>query len=1737
MWPACTLRRVRSWIAASTPQGLTTLPSWLRIEGIPVPKINLWPIGGGLTLRRPHSAQCNIDDIYVDDTSDCPSEHKNHHCIVEEDNASWTPESKHMVVVLDKEEGRPLMSVFQVPAYMVEDYIWDKYRPLCFSYKECLKSWGYVHSELGNIMTHLAGVLVFIVLALVTGPWIMPYISRSRPEGAPAVGYADYIIVYVYLTAVLFCLAASVAFHTLACHSQCKHFRSLRCDFIGILTLIVGSFVPVGYFGFLHWNKMLIGYMAMFVAIGIAGIAVSVWGKVEDPRRAGWRPIIFFTIAITGLVPIIHGAVVNGFSGAVNQMSLWYVVGMGVMYVAGTMIYAFKIPERYRPVDPGMFTPAPERNIPKRAPKRSVAYTIPLPDTQVPSPIEDDIQRQGHVLGVNALALSFQPVGFNTDAGGILFSGGRDGVVKAWDLNFPLCAKPDGGPWTIDRQRVRHTRPGRTSLRASQVVHSDWVNDIVVVNGGETVVSASSDQTVRAWSPHRADERPQAVGSHLDYVKALAYSEHRRMVISGGLDRKIKLWDLAQGGLVASLQEFGDASVSSSVYTLACNMQGSLVVSGSPEKLIRVWDTRAGRQLTTLSGHTDHIRAVLLSADSELVLSGSSDSTVKLWSMRMRRCLSTFTQHSDSVWALYSTHPKFRTFYSASRDGLVAKTVGAGSFGEEATPSARRTSFASRPAADDTQSGVVCVAVAKEQQGVVKIVAADDTYIWTATKGTMLNRWLDVSVRPRGASLASQSSHPATPVLTSVAQLANHGFGHVGALGSSAGAVTNEVTQQSLMVPQQSGVHTTMGNSATGHRRNRTVDHSTAGTFTHSAVHPVPNASNAISPVLKAIQAEQARRNAFKEVEEDHFYDAHSAGSIDSAAASSRRSRSRSLSAGSGSNGAVATARQLGSITTVLATDSNEQYLVGSEAEALYIPESPLPSQCLMKANQEAVTSVAASSTQLIQAAMTGSSSDTIPVRSEPDETIYGRHGLHRHKILDNKRQVLAQDTRGRVSLWDIMLCQRIYEFPETKAEAEESPYPGVFGTDFDAIQMAVSGEPESVSSWCHVDTRVGMLTVHLDESWVWNAEVHIDEVEGVADDAVAAMGDHERVNIGQWMLKRLFLAYTRNRVRRGPLSRHDAALLNRWVTQIPAGSVVPAKPPSQGPIPYSAAPAGTFATLGHESSLSSSAPAMTRAATARLPTLTSPRPTAQPAPSLSPTERVPSIASQLLATAHELGLGSEARLQEEKGAENESTRDNGTAAANMPDGGKSATLSNKTPLPHIPQPVGSPGHHHSPSIVTAANSASATTAQQLQQSPQTQQLKGDDGESANSTGSTGKFMNRLLSMRVRRQKSTLVATSNGSSVPVPTLPNIPVSAAASGGDVPIPPSNNRSTTAPGGLAQTDAMPTAPSAPVSAPLAARDDFAEWAGPRYPTDTERTLGLLQHMAAPWEQLYSPVLCPRLALPRNIVVQVFQEHFEASEPFSIYRNTVEAMSGTNDAPSLAIFRIIDDPLLSFELCMPVWLADFLLFNRLPAAYQEPVKIPFVLSPAKGATLPPLPNPGARLVASRMLRARKLAIYVVDKLELPLLAQPAPNYVNAVDVCVRVYRKMEEARASAPSYTVAELFAAAGETLSEEERVALADVTAWQESVRRAAAERAGSVESGGTVERAAEYSGRPELYLDLFCKDKQVFPKYTLATIKTTAWKASSDIQVNYDWAEFVKRRVAKAQMLVASNSSA
>lgn len=56
-----------------------------------------------------------------------------------------------------------------------------------------------------------------------------------------------------------------------------------------------------------------------------------------------------------------------------------------------------------------------------------------------------------------------------------------------------------------------------------------------------------------------------------------------------------------------------------SIYALAVDPQGHMVVSGGPERVVRMWDPRAGKRIGKLVGHTENIRAILVSEDSRYV--------------------------------------------------------------------------------------------------------------------------------------------------------------------------------------------------------------------------------------------------------------------------------------------------------------------------------------------------------------------------------------------------------------------------------------------------------------------------------------------------------------------------------------------------------------------------------------------------------------------------------------------------------------------------------------------------------------------------------------------------------------------------------------------------------------------------------------------------------------------------------------------------------------------------------------------------------------------------------------------------------------------------------------------------------------------------------------------------------------------------------------------------------------
>ena len=55
------------------------------------------------------------------------------------------------------------------------------------------------------------------------------------------------------------------------------------------------------------------------------------------------------------------------------------------------------------------------------------------------------------------------------------------------------------------------------------------------------------------------------------------------------------------------------------------------IVSGSVDKTLKVWDAATGQETLTLKGHTERVRSVAFSPDGRRIASGSYDKTVKVW--------------------------------------------------------------------------------------------------------------------------------------------------------------------------------------------------------------------------------------------------------------------------------------------------------------------------------------------------------------------------------------------------------------------------------------------------------------------------------------------------------------------------------------------------------------------------------------------------------------------------------------------------------------------------------------------------------------------------------------------------------------------------------------------------------------------------------------------------------------------------------------------------------------------------------------------------------------------------------------------------------------------------------------------------------------------------------------------------------------------------------------------------
>lgn len=143
-------------------------------------------------------------------------------------------------------------------------YIRSGYRPQSNSYRKSTASLGYLHNEFVNIWTHLIGA----IMAGASG--LLLYVNiRPRYEMASA---EDVMVFSCYFLGAVGCLGMSATYHTIANHSEAVAKFGNRLDYIGIVILIWGSFIPSIYYGFsndpalvrLYWSMVRMTHCSSF---------------------------------------------------------------------------------------------------------------------------------------------------------------------------------------------------------------------------------------------------------------------------------------------------------------------------------------------------------------------------------------------------------------------------------------------------------------------------------------------------------------------------------------------------------------------------------------------------------------------------------------------------------------------------------------------------------------------------------------------------------------------------------------------------------------------------------------------------------------------------------------------------------------------------------------------------------------------------------------------------------------------------------------------------------------------------------------------------------------------------------------------------------------------------------------------------------------------------------------------------------------------------------------------------------------------------------------------------------------------------------------------------------------------------------------------------------------------------------------------------------------------------------
>lgn len=299
-----------------------------------------------------------------------------------------------------------------------------------------------------------------------------------------------------------------------------------------------------------------------------------------------------------------------------------------------------------------------------------------------------------------------------TPDGALTLSSGDDKILKLWDATGKMIRQYAGSQTPLRRLAIRPdlkqiaaggdaqlTDKGlylwnfETAALIQRIETPAAVTGVAYSPDGSQIAVSQADSRLRVYaseggllweeivSPHppqniayldartliagQADNQSRRFGlsiqqvlpAHQGPVNTLAYSENGQLILSGGVDKTLKLWDLASGKVVANLTGCAEA-----ITYAAFSPDQKFVIASSADKHVRIWaipaafDPKAAAPQVlspaTAVPHATPVQAAIFSPDGNTFASCGDDLQIHLWDRATGLELERFLGHTGVVTRL-----------------------------------------------------------------------------------------------------------------------------------------------------------------------------------------------------------------------------------------------------------------------------------------------------------------------------------------------------------------------------------------------------------------------------------------------------------------------------------------------------------------------------------------------------------------------------------------------------------------------------------------------------------------------------------------------------------------------------------------------------------------------------------------------------------------------------------------------------------------------------------------------------------------------------------------------------------------------------------------------------------------------------------------------------------------------------------------------------------------------------